>query len=92
MPFPNEHACSLRTDVNVIGSRIRTSRNGKKYRILFGMPKQNEGGSVERSYRYLKTDWSANEARAHCKRHGGNFEAALIQKAASRLSSAARKG
>ena len=90
MPLPNEHACSLRTDVTVIGSRIRTSKNGKKYRILFGIPKRGSG-SVERSYRYPKANWTANEARAHCKRHGGKFEAALVKKAAARLIRAARR-
>jgi len=89
MPLPNEHACSLRTDVTVVGSRTRTTGNGKKYRILFGIPKRGNG-SVERSYRYPKANWSASEARAHCSQHGGKFEAALVQSAARRLSKAAR--
>ena len=30
----------------------------------------------EQSYRYPKDTWSASEAGAHCKKHGGSFEAA----------------
>jgi len=90
MPYENEHSCSLRTDVNVVGSRKRTAKNGKQYRILFGIPKRGGGGSVERSYRYPKSTWTAAEARSHCKAHGGSFEAALVKKAATRLSKVAR--
>lgn len=90
MPYPNEHSCQLNPEVNVVGSRKRTAGNGKQYRILFGMPPRGDGGSVERSYRYPKSTWSAAEARAHCKAHGGSFEAALVKKASTRLSKIAR--
>lgn len=92
MPYPNEHACRLidPKTVNVVGSRKRNAKNGKQYRILFGIPKRGDG-SVEYAYRYPKDTWSANEARAHCKEHKGGFEAALVKQATSRLISAARK-
>ena len=90
MPFPNEHACSLRTDVNVIGSRERIAKDGKKYRILFGVPKGGNA-SVELSYRYSKDIWSSIEAKAHCRAYGGKFEAALVKEATNRLKQAARK-
>lgn len=85
----NEHACSLRTDVTVLGSRTRKSKNGKQYQILFGIPKRGDS-SVEYAFRYSKDTWSVNEARAHCKEHRGRFEAALVKQATSRLISAAR--
>jgi hypothetical protein len=31
---------------------------------------------TEQAYRYPKDEWSADEARAHCKEHEGSFEAA----------------
>ena len=89
MPLQSEHTCSLRTDVRVIGSRTRSAKNGKQYRILFGLPR---GGnkSVERSYRYNKEEWTSDEARAHCRQSNGTFEAALVKTAANRLNQAAR--
>jgi hypothetical protein len=76
MPYPNEHACRLANpdDVKVVGS-ITKKHEGKEFRILIGK-RAGKSGSEEQAYRYPKKSWSAEEARAHCKAHGGSFEAA----------------
>ncbi|HEC88453.1 MAG TPA: hypothetical protein ENI52_03960 [Thermoplasmata archaeon] len=77
MPYKEEHACRLRDpkDLKIVGSKYRSS-NGKKYRIIFGIPKGKKKGSVEQAYRYPKDIWSEKEAKQHCEKHGGTFEAA----------------
>lgn len=76
MPLPNEHACRLMDpdEVKTVGSKYRNS-DGKRYRILFGKPKDG-GESVEQSYRYNKEIWNEGEAKKHCKDHDGKFEPA----------------
>ena len=75
-PLPNEHACRLLApgDFSKFRRGTRTS-GGKKYSIIFGQPKGG-GGWKEQAYRYGKGTWSASEARTHCKKHDGSFEAA----------------
>lgn len=77
-PYPNEHACRLK-DPNAFepDSFRRTSRvhEGKKYDVIMGRLK-DETTMTEQAYRYPKDTWSETEARAHCKDHGGRFEAA----------------
>lgn len=75
MPYPNEHACRLQDPGKYSKFRRGTrSHAGKIYSIIFGIIAP--GKSEEQAYRYNKSTWSANEARAHCKSHGGSFEAA----------------
>lgn len=76
MPYPNEHACRLKPPGKYSRFRrgTRKSRNGKLYSIIYGIIRQ--GKSEEQAYRYSKSTWSASEARSHCSRHGGKFEAA----------------
>jgi len=79
MPYPNEHACRLinpkDVDPDSYTSGTRTSQ-GKLYRILFAI-KKGESKRSEQAYRYNKKQWTAEQARAHCGRHGGSFEAAV---------------
>jgi len=77
MPYPNEHACRLvdPDKLKIVGSEER-EHEGKKYRIIFGLPKSGEGGSVEQAYRYPKDIWSKEQAEKHCKDHNGEFEPA----------------
>lgn len=80
-PFIIEHACRLISPekVKIVGSGNRTAKNGKVYRVLFGIP-HGETGSVEQAYRYPKLNWSVLEARAHCNRHDGIlFEPAITK-------------
>lgn len=76
MPYPNEHACRLKSPSKYSRFRraTRKSGGGKIYSVIYGIIRQ--GKSEEQAYRYNKSSWSASEARSHCSRHGGRFEAA----------------
>jgi len=81
-PYPNEHACRLRSpDDFQEGSFRRTSRTheGKKYSVIMGRL-EGETTMTEQAYRYDKDTWEASEARTHCKGHDGKFEAAKPEK------------
>lgn len=69
MPTKNNHACDLNTNQDVKGSAKRT-HSGKSYTVRYG----DKG---EYNYLYPKSEWTAEEARKHCKSHGGRFAAAL---------------
>jgi hypothetical protein len=73
MPFPNEHACMIDSSLKTVGTQTR-DHNGKRYLVHIG--KKKGGGSGERSYLYPRDKWTKSEAAAHCKSHGGTFEAA----------------
>lgn len=74
-PYPNEHACRLK-DPGQYDTCRRGSREsgGKTYHVIYC--KKTGGKMEEQAYRYPKDTWSASEAGAHCKKHGGSFEAA----------------
>jgi predicted RNA-binding Zn-ribbon protein involved in translation (DUF1610 family) len=75
LPYSNEHACRLK-EPDQFDSFRRTSRmhRGMRYDIIWGV---KDGKVSEQAYRYPKSIWSADEARAHCRSHNGiSFEAA----------------
>lgn len=77
-PFPNEHACRLRDPGDFEDdSFVRTVRKhqGKAYSVIQARLK-GEDSLTDQAYRYKKDTWDAEAARAHCKAHGGKFEAA----------------
>ena len=75
-PFPNEHACRLNDPKKYDDFRRgKRKHKGKTYSIIFGKLK-NEDSWEEQAYRYKKSKWDADDAKAHCKSHGGSFEAA----------------
>ena len=85
MPYPNEHACRVREpgefvrffrkhvkDENDVGDYKAT---GKPYDLIMGY--RTDDSSDVQSHRYPTSDWTAEEARAHCKAHKGiSFEPA----------------
>lgn len=77
MPYPNEHACRLR-DPDKYQQKRRTNCTrkvkGKCLDIIYGI--LGAGKSEEQAYRYNKDVWQTTEARDHCQRHNGTFEAA----------------
>jgi hypothetical protein len=80
MPYPNEHACRLADPASFQKGSFRRStrrskRSGKQYSVIFGRKKGSKTMS-EQAYRYNKSNWNAAEARGHCRRHNGTFEAA----------------
>jgi len=77
MPYPNEHACRLEDPDKFPQKRRENCARrsaGKCLDIIYGILAPNK--SREQAYRYKKSVWTASEARAHCKRHNGSFEAA----------------
>ena len=77
-PYPNEHACRLRSpDDFQEGSFRRMSRehDDKKYSIIMGRL-EDETTMTEQAYRYNRETWTEESARSHCKDHGGSFAAA----------------
>ena len=82
----NEHICILKKidKLKMIGTRIRTTKSGKSFRIAFGLTKRGKN-SVEQSYNYSVDKWTAKEARIHCNSHGGFFIAAFVKQATNNL-------
>lgn len=77
MPSENFHVCDVDTSLKVVGSEKFTHK-GKSYTVRYGVPKSGSGGSQVYAIYYPKNQWSASEARAHCKDHRGKtFEAAV---------------
>lgn len=76
-PFPNEHACRL-ADPDKFDDYRRDEREsgGKVYSVIYGHNPDTDKWE-EQAYRYLKEDWTAPEAKAHCEDHDGmSFEPA----------------
>jgi hypothetical protein len=83
-PFANEHACRHEDPDKY--EAIRRENNwqeheGKRMDAIWGI---TSGGVVElQSVRYPAGEWAADDARAHCKSHGGiSFEAATSARGA----------
>jgi len=77
-PYPNEHACRINEPGKYEKFRRKANardHEGKKYDVIYGKVK-GEDKWEEQAYRYPKGSWTADEARAHCKSHEGDFEAA----------------
>jgi len=81
-PYPNEHSARL-LDPDLFETCRRTSREseGKIYHILTckykpGKTPKGKSDWAEQSYRYPIEGWTEAEARAHCEKAGGTFEAA----------------
>ena len=74
--YPSEHACRLNSpDKYDSFARKNCFRKhaGKCIDFIFGI----KGGKSEvQAMRYPKEKWSASDAAADCKSHGGSFEAA----------------
>ncbi len=75
-PFPNEHACRIRSPAGY--DRIRRNNcfrehDGKCIDYIFGI---KENKAEVQSLRYPKKTWTASSARTHCKNAKGSFEVA----------------
>jgi len=82
MPYPNFHACRLRNPDDFKDGSFRTvgrDHKGKKYNVIMGKLKGDDA-MTEQAYRYAKDVWAAEDARDHCKDHGGSFTAASDRK------------
>lgn len=72
-PYPEEHACRLQSP-SKYGEFRRTTRkhDGKTYSIIWGKVKDSDEWE-EQAYRYPKSTWKVDDARAHCKDHDGKL-------------------
>jgi len=74
MPYPSEHACRIRQPGEFQENSFRRIKQGK-LSIIIGKLK-GKTTTTTQAFRYPKESWTADEARAHCKKQGGSFEAA----------------
>lgn len=77
-PYPDEHACRLNSPEKYTKFRRKNGAfkiNGKSVDIIYGITK--DGKTEIQAIRYPKSTWTADEARADCKkRKPVMFEAA----------------
>lgn len=77
-PSKENHVCT-KGGGDYVRYRSETRKhNGKAYTVRFGVKK--DGKAEEYEYFYPVKEWTAAEARAHCKENEGTFEAALKNK------------
>lgn len=77
-PSKENHVCRKGSGDYVRYRSETRKHNGKTYTVRFGIRK--DGKAEEYEYFYPVAEWSASEARAHCKENEGSFEAALKDK------------
>jgi hypothetical protein len=75
MPYQNEHACRVREPSEFQEGSFRRMKQGK-LSIIIGKLK-GQSATTTQAFRYPVEDWKVDEARAHCKKQGGRFEAAV---------------
>ena len=74
-PSKENHVCTKGGGVYIRYRSETRKHNGKPYTVRFGIKK--DGKAEEYEYFYPVKEWTAAEARAHCKENDGSFEAAL---------------
>lgn len=74
MPYPNEHACRIRSPGDFEKDSFRRISSGR-LSIIIGKLKGKKTTTTQ-AYRYPKKGWTAADARKHCQKQGGSFEAA----------------
>ncbi|MDI6808251.1 MAG: S49 family peptidase [Candidatus Eisenbacteria bacterium] len=82
MPYADEHSCRLHDpdeyqDGKEKWTRVprKSASVGKIYDVIRGTRKDT-GKMEDQAFRYKEDTWSEAEARGHCGRHNGQFEAA----------------
>lgn len=78
MPYPSEASCRLKDPGDFQKDSFRRIKRGN-LGIIIGRPKGQETTTAQ-AYRYPTTDWTEDEAKAHCKEAGGEFHAASGEK------------
>lgn len=74
-PFPSEHSCRIASPSKFQKDSFRRSTLGRGIIAIMARPIGSTKIKIQ-SLRYPKSKWSADEARAHCAKHKGSFEAA----------------
>jgi hypothetical protein len=78
MPFPNEHACRIRDPGDFEPKSFRRIKQGR-LGVIIARPTGKDTTATQ-AYRYPTKDWPKEEARKHCQKAGGQFEAAAEPK------------
>lgn len=73
-PYPNEHSCRMVEPGQFRDNSFRRITQGK-LNMIIGKLKGESSTSLQ-AFRYPKGRWTEAEARAHCQKQGGHFEAA----------------
>jgi len=74
MPYPSEHSCRLHEPGLYDEDSFRRIKRGNL--VLIIGKKKGKTETEAQAYRYPVGDWEEAEARAHCKKAGGEFEPA----------------
>lgn len=74
MPYPSEHACRIKDPKDFEQDSFRRisqkTEDGKRIDLIIGKLK-GESDTTVQAFRYPKDEWTAEEARDHCKAHDG---------------------
>jgi len=81
MPYPNEHACRLKDPGGFQKGSFRRIKRGN-LGIIIARPKGTTKTTAQ-AYRYPTANYTAAQAKAHCKKAGGSFAAATGEKEVS---------
>lgn len=79
MPFVAEHACRIRSPDLYSEFRRREirTREGRRLAMILGRRKDDPDRWEVQAWRYPVSDWTREQARAHCQRNRGiRFEPA----------------
>jgi len=74
MPYPNEHACRIKSPGLFQPARFRRIKSGKLWIIIGRLKGQTT--TTTQAFRYPKDLWTEKQAREHCKEQKGRFEPA----------------
>lgn len=77
-PSKDNHTCRVGGGDYVRFRSEERRHAGKPYTVRYGVRK--DGKAEEYEYFYPKDKWPASEARTHCRKHDGRFEAAVGNK------------
>ena len=74
-PSAENHACEINDGEYTRYRSEKRDSNGKPYTVRYGV-RASDGETEEVTYFYPVADWTASQARSHCKGHDGTFAAA----------------
>lgn len=80
MPYPNFHACRIKSPSLFEEDSIRTLQTKQKGMTLLSGKLKSNGKSEVQAFRYDKKVWTEGRAKNHCSTHSGNFEPAIKEK------------
>lgn len=76
MPFPNFHACRIKSPSLFDKESFRTLQTKTKGLTFISAKLKDGGKSTVQSFRYNKKFWTSARATTHCAKRNGSFESA----------------